>query len=84
MAGLTSAQKRGLAAGAMSLVVPGLGQIVYRQFVVGVFWLILTPVFWYSTKFLLGWVAHVMAAASAYWAVQRQYDTGPHRKRKHR
>ena len=55
----------GLAA-VLSLVVPGVGQIYNGDFLRGVFWLIVTPGFWFGTGGLLGWVCHVIAAWTAY------------------
>jgi hypothetical protein len=85
MADLTHAHRRALMAAAMSLVVPGLGQLVNREYVVGLFWLVLAPLFWYSTRSWLAWTVHVLAALSAYWAVQRAYGGGrPARRRRTR
>jgi len=68
---MRQSEKDALIAGGLSLVVPGLGQIVHRAYVVGAFWLIMTVLFWYSTRSWLWFVPHVLAALSAYWAVQR-------------
>jgi TM2 domain-containing membrane protein YozV len=55
----------GLAA-VLSLVVPGVGQIYNGDFLRGIFWLIVTPGFWFGTGGLLGWVCHVIAAWTAH------------------
>ncbi len=53
-------------AAVLSLVVPGVGQIYNGDFLRGIFWLIVTPGFWFGTGGLLGWVCHVIAAYTAY------------------
>jgi TM2 domain-containing membrane protein YozV len=53
-------------ASVLSLVVPGVGQIYNGDFLRGIFWLIVTPGFWFGTGGLLGWVCHVVAAYTAY------------------
>ena len=55
-----------LIAGALSLLVPGLGQIYNGQVLWGILWLILTGFSWIGTAGLLGWVAHLLAAYFAY------------------
>ena len=45
---------------------PGVGQIYNGDFLRGIFWLIVTPGFWFGTGGLLGWVCHVIAAYTAY------------------
>lgn len=55
----------GLAA-VLSLVVPGVGQIYNGAFLRGIFWLIITPGFWFGTGGTLGWVCHLVAAYTAY------------------
>lgn len=55
----------GLAA-VLSLLLPGVGQIYNGDFLRGLFWLIVTPGMWIGTGGLLGWVCHVIAAATAY------------------
>ena len=60
-----SMSRPGIAA-VLSFVVPGLGQIYNGDILRGVFWLIITPGFWLGTGGLLGWVCHLISAATAY------------------
>lgn len=53
-------------ASVLSLIVPGIGQFYNGDFLRGIFWLIVTPGFWIGSGGLLGWVAHVIAAITAY------------------
>jgi len=55
----------GLAA-LLSLLIPGLGQIYNGKFLRGLFWLVVTPGFWIGSGGTLGWVAHLIAAYTAY------------------
>ena len=57
--------KPGVAA-LLSFIVPGVGQIYNGDILRGLFWLIVTPGFWIGTGGLLGWVAHLIAAGTAY------------------
>ena len=50
----------------LSFFVPGLGQIYKGTILRGVFWLIVTPGLWIGSGGLLGWVCHVIAAATAH------------------
>jgi TM2 domain-containing membrane protein YozV len=50
----------------LSFVVPGVGQIYNGDIWRGLFWLIITPGFWIGSGGLLGWVCHLIAAATAY------------------
>jgi TM2 domain-containing membrane protein YozV len=50
----------------LSFLIPGVGQIYNGDILRGVFWLIITPGFWIGTGGLLGWVCHVIAAATAH------------------
>lgn len=59
------AKNPGLAA-VLSLVVPGVGQIYNGEFLRGIFWLIVTPGFWIGTGGMLGWIAHLISAYTAY------------------
>jgi TM2 domain-containing membrane protein YozV len=54
------------AAAVLSLVIPGVGQIYNGDFLRGIFWLIVTPGMWIGTGGLLGWVCHLIAAATAH------------------
>jgi TM2 domain-containing membrane protein YozV len=53
-------------AAVMSAILPGLGQLYNGKIMRGIFWLIITPGFWIGSGGLLGWVCHVIAAATAY------------------
>jgi len=55
----------GLAA-VLSLILPGVGQIYNGQFLWAIFWFIVTPGTWITTGGLLGWVAHLISAYTAY------------------
>ena len=57
--------KPGVAA-LLSFLIPGIGQIYNGDVLRGVFWLIVTPGLWIGSAGLLGWVCHVIAAATAY------------------
>src|ERR1043165_5674093 len=50
----------------LSLIVPGVGQIYNGKFLRGIFWLVITPVFWIGSGRTLGWVYHIIAAYTAY------------------
>jgi TM2 domain-containing membrane protein YozV len=61
-------------AAVLSAIVPGVGQLYNGQIFWGIFWLIITPGFWIGTGGLLGWVAHIIAAYTAYaYAKSRPY-----------
>jgi TM2 domain-containing membrane protein YozV len=53
-------------AAVLSFFIPGVGQIYNGDIWRGLFWLIITPGFWVGTGGLLGWVCHIIAAATAY------------------
>ena len=53
-------------AAVLSLLIPGVGQIYNGTFLRGIFWLIVTPGFWFGTGGFLGWVCHLVAAYTAY------------------
>lgn len=53
-------------AAVLSLIVPGFGQIYNGTFLRGIFWLVVTPGFWIGTGGFLGWVCHLVAAATAH------------------
>lgn len=59
------------AAGALSLIVPGFGQIYTGHIFWGIFWLIITPGFWLGSGGTLGWICHLLSAYFAYQAAQR-------------
>jgi len=50
----------------LSFLVPGIGQIYNGTIWRGVFWLIVTPGLWIGSGGLLGWICHVVAAATAH------------------
>lgn len=50
----------------LSFLIPGLGQIYNGDILRGVFWLIITPGLWIGSAGLLGWLCHIIAAATAY------------------
>ena len=55
----------GLAA-VLSAIIPGIGQFYNGRILAGILWLIITPGLWIGTGGLLGWVAHVVSAYTAY------------------
>ena len=65
MAATTEMRNPGLAA-VLSVIIPGVGQIYNGDFLRGIFWLIVTPGLWIGSGGLLGWICHVIAAATAY------------------
>ena len=50
----------------LSFFIPGVGQIYNREYFRGLFWLIVTPGLWIGSAGLLGWVLHIVSAATAY------------------
>jgi TM2 domain-containing membrane protein YozV len=67
----------GLAA-VLSFFIPGVGQIYNGQFLLGIFWLIITPGFWLGTGGFLGWICHVIAAYTAYKYAQQNRNRSQH------
>ncbi len=56
-------------AAVLSFLIPGVGQLYNGCILRGLFWLVVTPGLWVGTGGLLGWVCHILAAATAYgWA----------------
>lgn len=53
-------------AAVLSFFIPGVGQIYNGKWLRGIFWLIITPGFWLGTGGLLGWIAHLVSAYTAY------------------
>ena len=53
-------------AAVLSFLAPGFGQIYNRDYLRGIFWLIVTPGFWVGSGGLLGWPFHLVAAYTAY------------------
>jgi TM2 domain-containing membrane protein YozV len=60
-----------VAAGLLSLIIPGVGQIYNGTWIRGIFWLIITPGLWIGTGGMLGWVCHFIAAYTAYRYAER-------------
>ncbi len=60
-----SISKPGMAA-VLSFFIPGLGQFYNGAWLRGIFWLIITPGLWIGSGGMLGWVCHIVAAATAY------------------
>lgn len=63
-------------AAVLSVLIPGVGQFYNGDVLRGIFWLIVTPGLWIGSGGMLGWICHVIAAATAhrranYWN-QRQ------------
>jgi hypothetical protein len=50
----------------LSFVLPGAGQIYNGAIWRGVFWLVVTPGLWIGSGGMLGWLCHILAAATAY------------------
>ena len=50
----------------LSLLIPGVGQIYNGDILRGLFWLIITPGLWIGSGGLLGWVCHLISAATAF------------------
>ena len=55
----------------LSFFIPGLGQLYNGTWVRAIFWFIITPGLWLGTGGLLGWLAHVIAAITAYKYAKR-------------
>jgi TM2 domain-containing membrane protein YozV len=50
----------------LSFLIPGLGQLYNREYLRGLFWLLVTPGLWLASAGLLGWALHLVSAATAY------------------
>lgn len=50
----------------LSFLIPGIGQIFNGDILRGLFWLIITPGLWIGSGGLLGWVCHLVSAATAF------------------
>ena len=77
---MTSAQKKALVAGGLSLAVPGLGHIVHRAYVVGLAWMVIAASFWWARP-QLAFTVNVIAAVFAYWNVERNYAAAKRRRK---
>jgi TM2 domain-containing membrane protein YozV len=53
-------------AAVLSAIVPGVGQSYNGRVLAGILWLIVTPGLWIGTGGVLGWIAHVVSAYTAY------------------
>lgn len=56
----------------LSFLIPGVGQIYNGEVWRGLFWLIVTPGLWIGSAGLLGWVCHLISAATAHARAERQ------------
>jgi TM2 domain-containing membrane protein YozV len=56
----------------LSFLIPGVGQIYNREYLRGLFWLVITPGLWIGSAGLLGWVLHFVSAATAYHRAELQ------------
>jgi TM2 domain-containing membrane protein YozV len=54
-------------AAVLSLFIPGVGQVYNGDFLRAIFWFIFAPSLWFASAGLLGWVAHLIAAYTAYY-----------------
>lgn len=50
----------------LSFLVPGFGQIYNRDYLRGIFWLVITPGFWVGSAGAFGWPFHLLAAYTAW------------------
>jgi TM2 domain-containing membrane protein YozV len=53
-------------AAVLSLLIPGVGQFYNGDILRGIFWLIVTPGLWIGSGGMLGWICHIIAAATAH------------------
>ncbi len=60
------AERNANLAGALSFIVPGVGQLYNGRIIAGILWLILTPGFWIGSGGTLGWVCHFVSAYTAW------------------
>jgi serine/threonine protein kinase len=58
-------------AAGFSLLIPGLGQIYNRDYLRGIFWLIITPGFWIGSAGLFGWPFHLISSYTAFRRARR-------------
>jgi serine/threonine protein kinase len=58
-------------AAVLSLLIPGVGQIYNRDYLRGIFWLIVTPGFWIGSAAAFGWPFHLVSAYTAYRRAKR-------------
>jgi serine/threonine protein kinase len=62
-------------AAVLSLLVPGIGQIYNRDYLRGIFWLIITPGFWIGSAGAFGWPFHLISSYTAYRRARRKTAT---------
>jgi len=63
-------------AAVLSFVIPGVGQFYNGKFLRGIFWLIVTPGLWIGSGGSLGWICHILSAATAYWFATKVVEKG--------
>ncbi len=63
-------------AAVLSLLIPGFGQIYNRDYLRGIFWLIITPGFWIGSAGAFGWPFHLISSYTAYRRAQRTATSG--------
>jgi TM2 domain-containing membrane protein YozV len=63
---VTQTMSRPGVAALLSFLIPGVGQIYNGDILRGLFWLIITPGLWIGTGGCLGWVCHLISAATAH------------------
>ena len=59
-------------AAVLSFFIPGVGQIYNGDILRGLFWLVVTPGLWLFSAGLLGWVCHLVSAATAYSRAEKK------------
>ena len=62
---------RPTSAAVLSLLIPGIGQIYNRDYLRGIFWLVVTPGFWIGSAGLFGWPFHLISSFTAYRRAKR-------------
>ncbi len=63
---VTPTMSRPGVAALLSFLIPGVGQIYNGDILRGIFWLIVTPGLWIGSGGCLGWVCHIISAATAH------------------
>jgi TM2 domain-containing membrane protein YozV len=58
---------------ALSLFVPGAGQIYNGDYSRGTFWLIVAPATWVLTGGMFGWACHLVAAFTAHRRGEKRF-----------
>jgi TM2 domain-containing membrane protein YozV len=62
-------------AAVLSFLIPGVGQLYNGDILRGLIWLIITPGLWIGSGGLLGWVCHLIAAATAYSRAEAKFPS---------